>query len=479
MLKLNVRLNSLPLVLFIAAIVLTIFSYGVVVGRYRVFPFWIISDGIKVGKVLLDVILEDDRIVNMKYTGVYLKFSDMPLANPVLDRIEFVAGNELAAPVLWTGGHEQFREYCPDSGCLAVEYNRRGEVTHAYPLRLDELEKAQGTADDGEFPYEFSPNFSFVRDIRIFGVSRYSNGDLLVVFQYSEVAFPYGAGVARIDRDGHVVWFRSDYSHHWAQILDDDTALVPSMRIGSEPVSFQLKGKTIRIRDCNRPYRDSVHIIDEDGRLLKHIDLLDVLLASPFASALQHALNSCAPLHLNFIHVLGDDAGGAWGIEPGDLVVSLRNISAFAILDRESGRVKRLVRGSFLLQHSVQHLEGSLFLMFDNQGYDEVGGPSRLLAVDLVDGRQTTIFPNRSTPESLRDLFFSDKLGHIDISADRRRVLIAFSEEGVGVEVRLADGEIMSIFRSLHDVSSLDQFPNERKTKAALFKILGLEYIHE
>ncbi len=277
-----------------------------------------------------------------------------------------------------------------------------------------------------------------------------------------------------------MVWFRQDYSHHWAHILDDDTALVPSMRIGSEPVSFQLRGKTIRIRDCNETYIEiAVHIIDEDGRLLKHIDLLDVLLASPSAPALQHAPNSCDPLHLNFISVLGDDAGGTWGIGPGDLVVSLRNISAFAILDRESGLVKRLVRGNFLLQHSVQHLEGSTFLMFDNQGYDEVGGPSRLLAVDLVDSRETTIFPNRSTPESLRDLFFSDKIGYIDISADRRRALVAFTKEGIGVEVRLADGEIMNIFHSLHDVSSLDQFPNERKTKAALFHLRSLEYIHE
>ena len=37
------------------------------------------------------------------------------------------------------------------------------------------------------------------------------------------------------------------------------------------------------------------------------------------------------------------------------------------------------------------------------------------------------------------------------------------------------DGEIVGT----GDVSSLDQFPNERKTKAALFQIRGLEYIHE
>lgn len=61
----------------------------------------------------------------------------------------------------------------------------------------------------------------------------------------------------------------------------------------------------------------------------------------------------CDPFHLNFVDRAGADAGGAWGLAPGDLVASLRNLSAFAILDAESGRVKRLVRGSFFYQHCV------------------------------------------------------------------------------------------------------------------------------
>ena len=62
---------------------------------------------------------------------------------------------------------------------------------------------------------------------------------------------------------------------------------------------------------------------------------------SKFASVLLSTTAACDPLHLNFIHQLGDDAGGAPGIAPGDLVVSLRSLSAFAILDGETGRLKR------------------------------------------------------------------------------------------------------------------------------------------
>lgn len=479
-------LHRLSLVLFVATIVLAIFGYGVLVGQYHIFPFWILRDGIKTGMSLFYM----EPGIYDGWFDKFIKFSDVLPEDAALNRIEFVAGKELAGPILWTGGSFQFNEYCPGFGCLAVEYTRRGEVAHAYPLRLAELEAAAGPVDDGtfdggEFPYEFAPGFSFAREIRVAGISRYTNGDLLVIFHYagdirSGRAFPFGAGVARIDRDGHPLWYRRDYSHHWPYLLDDGTVLVPSLRIGSGLVSFQSGDRKVRLGDCDRSYRDTVHIIDGDGRLLKHIDLLDALLVSPYVAVLQHSSNTnfCDPLHLNFIHQLGDDAGGTWGIGPGDLVVSLRRLSAFAILDWESGRVKRVVRGNFLQQHNVRHLEGSTFVMFDNQGHDEVGGPSRLLMIDLADGRETTIFPNYRTPESLRDLF-SDRRGYIDISADSERALVVFTDESVGVEVRLSDGEVLNLFRSLHDVSDVEKFSDERKTRAALFHMYGIEYIHD
>ena len=469
-------MNRLPQLLLVSALALAAFAYGGLSLHYKLFPYPIIFDGIKTLRTLRELYYE-------KNEGNFSHFADVPPERAATNRFEFVAGDALSGPVLWQGGRYQFLEYCPDWGCLAVEYTATGEVAHAYPFRNEELEQAAAAAYSDEFPYELSPAASFARDVVVIGISRYANGDLLVVFHH-DAAFPYGLGVARIDRDGHPVWFRRDYSHHWPHIEDDGVALVPGALVGSESISFKRGRETITLRcGTGRPYLDAIGMIDGNGQLLKRINLLDALRNSPFAHLLQSTLGAvgrlealCDPLHLNFVHRLRDDAGGTWGLAPDDLVASLCHLSAFAILDGESGHVKRLVRGSFLYQHSVFHLTEATFLMFDNHGGDGTYGPSRLLKIDLADGRETTLFPNDQTPEPLQNLFTRHQ-GAIDISPDRRRATISFTAEGVAVEVRLADGAVLNVFHSLHDVSNLEQFPEKRQRRAAVFNMNGLYYI--
>ena len=469
-------MNRLPQLLLVLAIALASFAYGCLVGRYNLFPFSVLSDGVKTLRTMHELHKKIDA-------SRFAHFAEVPLDSAAANRFEFVAGDALSGPVLWQGGRYQFLDHCPDWGCLAVAYTATGQVAHAYPLRSNELEQAADAASSDEFPYELSPAFSFARDITPLGMARYANGDLLVVFRH-QPAFPYAAGVARIDRAGHPVWFRRDYSHHWPHLDDDGVALVPGLLVGSESISFERARRTITLEcSTSRPYLDTVSLIDGNGRLLKRLNLLNALRASPFAHVMlstskheSRPVALCDPLHLNSIRRLRADAGGTWGLAPGDLVASLRNLSAFAILDGETGRVKRLVRGSFSYQHSVQHLTGATFLMFDNWGGDGVYGPSRLLKIDLADGRETTIFPNDQTPQPLRNLF-SNVRGTIDISPDRQRSMVVFTEEGMAVEVRLADGAVLNVFHSLHDVSSLEQFPEQRQQRAAVFKMGGLYYI--
>ena len=467
--------NLLSQLLLVLAIALASFAYGGLGVHYELFPSRFITDALKTSRTMRKLRKKIDD-------GRFLHFAEVPPDSAASRRFQFLQGAALSGPVLWQGGRYQFLDYCPDWGCLAVEYTATGQVAHAYPFRPDELEQAVAAAHSDEFPYELSPAFSFARDVGVFGASRYANGDLLVTFQQG-AAFPFAAGVARIDRAGHPVWFRRDYSHHWPHI-DDDGALVPGLLVGSESISFERARRTITLKcSTGRPYLDTVGLIDGNGQLLKRLNLLNALRASPFAHIMlstsrpeNRPLALCDPLHLNFVHRLRDDAGGTWGLAPGDLVASIRNLSAFAILDGETGRVKRLVRGSFFYQHSVQHLTGATFLLFDNWGGDGVYGPSRLLKIDLADGRETTIFPNDKTPQPLRNLF-SAKEGQIDISPDRQRAMVAFTLEGMAVEVRLADGAVLNVFHSLHDVSSLEQFPEERKHRAAVFETGGLYYI--
>ncbi len=457
-------LNRIPEYLFAFAVMVALVGYGVAIGKYEVFPYEILFAGQKTGQVLLENIDKKDL-------GTFQGFADVKPQHAASKRIELIASDRLINPVLFYGGRFQFSDFCPGGGCLAVEYSTTGEMTHAYPYRPDEIFAANIT---DEFPYE-STGFVFSRDVRPVGISRYRNGDLLVIFQNSNT-FPYGGGVARVDRDGHPVWFRRDYSHHWPTFLEDDVALVPGLTIGKQSLVVELIGKRIKLKcETEKPYMDEIRVLDGNGKLLKRIPLVESILKSPFKAVLQHTTDHCDPLHLNYIGKLPKSAGGSDGVVPGAFVVSLRNLSAFAIVDGKDGHFKRLIRGTFFQQHSVKHLDAAKFLMFDNHGGDANGGPSRLLMVDLASGMETNIFPTKRTSEVLGDLF-SDRAGKIDISPDRQRTIITFSDESRAIEVSLSDGKVLSTFASLHDASGLAQLPEERNTKAAKFRLYGVDY---
>lgn len=444
------------------------FVYGVAVVAFGLFPYDIIRSTF----ITLD---EMRKHVSEKHTGAFLKFSDVDRTDAASRRIQTLIDTGTDDGFLFFGGSFQFMEHCPETGCLAVAYSRTGEVVEAYPYRPRAIFDSNTTAD---FPYE-TIFFDFVRHSNPLGIERYANGDLLAVFQGWHV-FPFGTGVARVDRDGHPVWFRWDYSHHWPTLNADGHAVVPGLRIGDKSVAVKMPGWGFRLQcSSEQPYRDTLKVIGPDGDMRREVLVLDALLASPFRAVLKQSTDPCDPTHLNYAQQVSDELAAAVdGLDPGDFVVSLRNISAFGVIDGEDGRFKRLVRGTFIQQHSVQHLAQAKFVMFDNLGGDADGGPSRLLMVDLASGAETTIFPNARTPEEFRSLF-SATAGHVTLSPDRQRAIIAFSRMGRALEVRLSDGAVLTVFNNLHDVATIDQLSDERQRFAAVFRTYGIGYVQK
>ena len=467
------RCRRAPEILFAMALLLAGFAGGLYVAQYKVFPHALLSAAYKTFVAAVEVNLYHPLI----WKG--WEFADVPPDQAAARRFEFIGSDRLTDPILVPGGRGHFREYCPDHvGCLAVEYAGRGEVRHAWPYRPDELEKWMEKGESVvDFPYEHAPRFSFLDHTQIRGLSKYANGDLLAVFYFAHT-HPYGGGVARIDRTGKLVWYRPDFSHHRPHLTDGEVVLVPGWRRG-RPINLRLvPGR--RYPKVSIPYpqwsHDLVNVIDPAGRLLGETSVFDAILRSSYASLLTHA-NRHDPTHVNSVHLLGKDAAGT-GLEPGDLVVSIRNLHAFAVLDRDTHRLKRMVRGGFMKQHSVLHLEGSRFLLLDNQGGrtpDGALGVSRLLMVDAASGEETTIFPNHRTPGHLRELYTRD-LGGLAISPDRRRALVTFTRESKAVEVRVADGAVLVVFHSLHDMSHVEEFPKERATRAIRIETMEIRY---
>jgi hypothetical protein len=165
------------------------------------------------------------------YFGQFkMKAPDMPLEDLPAGRLRVTdAGQGYSENLLINGGLNEFRELCPEQGCVAVEVDREGEVIHGYPYRPQEIFAADVT--DGAFAHEAVPDDP-AKVMRPLGIQRYPDGDLLITFHSVRHMFPFAAGVARVDREGHPRWFRFDYSHHWATMLPDGTALVPSLRVG-------------------------------------------------------------------------------------------------------------------------------------------------------------------------------------------------------------------------------------------------------
>ena len=500
--------NRLSFILFVTALALSIFFAGMWVWESRVFPYHLVRSAHKTLRVALEmrslIALEAERAPVATTEGVLgfdpgglLECDQSEAARELRNklrkrrffnrrqicpaarvasheasakRIEFIAADRLDDPVLIGGGSRLFLEHCPPlprsvlpGGCLAVEYSRAGEVSRATPFRPQAIEAANIVSEQ-DYPSEHPPGWVFWKNVSVNSVSPYPGEDLLVTFRLIH-AFPYGGGIARVAPDGHPRWFRKDYSHHLPHIIDDNLILVPGFRVERENRALQV-GQLKRALACGheRWLVDTVNLIDGEGRLLEEIDILGALLESPYNGILYLQPVECDPTHLNFAHQLGADASGADGIAPGDIVASLRNLNAFAIIDRTSRRLKRLARGDFIRQHTVHHFEKARFLMFDNLGTDGVHGPSRLLMVDLATGKETTLFPRDHTPAHLR--WVTHVSGSLTVSPDRRRVLFNETRAGRALEVRLSDGRVLNIFRQLHDLSSVEAIPDPFRQRA-------------
>ena len=452
-----------------------VFSFlgGTLTAHKKVFPYRNIIDA---GRTLRTLVTTWE-LSESAYVGQRIEATRIPAKDAPGTRWRILDDSVPRFPVIANGGLNQYLELCPDHGCLAVALDAEGNVTEAWPYRPIDIFAADIT--DGAYPHEM---LAFDARIHVapIGVLRYGDRDILVNLQSrSEGIFPFGMGVTRIGPDGTPRWTRTDFSHHWSTLRADGMSYVPSMKIGDSDLSF-IQGvgpsPTLHTLDCSsdRPQLDIIQVIDGSGNVVEEIELVPIFLQSNWAGMLPDTTDPCDPLHLNYVDEIGADAGP--GLVEGDLVVSLRNQSRFAILDPETREIKRLVGGSFIQQHSVHHLTDSKFLIFDNLGGDLIGPASRIVELDLATGVERRIFPNSDTPEPYAQAF-TDRAGYLDISPDRSRVLASFSHAGRAFEVDIASGRLLAVYDNVHDISSVADVPDDEREWAGRFHLFGMSYL--
>jgi hypothetical protein len=208
---------------------------------------------------------------------------------------------------------------------------------------------------------------------RHFGFPKlFPNGDVL--------AFSSDGPLVRLDRDSRLLWRSQVRVHHAAWARADGTIYALSYEVRRLPEL-----------DPKHDFRlDTIAVLGPDGRLRRTIPIYDSLVRSSFRFLLPRtgfdAPRSHDLLHVNNVEVFdGSLASYSELYRAGNVLISLRNISAVAILD---GRTLALAwlwgPTNLTFQHAPTLLANGNILVFDN-------GKERRSSIVEVDPRSNRV----------------------------------------------------------------------------------------
>ncbi len=303
-------------------------------------------------------------------------------------------------------------------------------------------------------------------DVCFFACHLYSNGNLLVVFQSMDY-YPMGFGLAMLDKDSHVLWKYAARVHHDVDVGEDGTiyALVqipvahPPQELAGQPAPWLV---------------DHVVMLSPDGKeLTKPISILDALRRSryaPLLGSLAKSRDLNAPgdmplrkkltqakqwnvLHTNSIKVLHQALAPRFPMfKAGQVLLSLRNIHALAVLDPKSGSLVWAEEGPWQGQHDAHFLDNGHLLLFDNFGSPR---SARVLEYDP----RTSSFP-WSYPAVDDPVYYLTNVGGRCQRLPNGNTLMVVSRQQIAVEVT-PSGEAVWAFSGHAFVNTATRYPAE------------------
>jgi len=309
--------------------------------------------------------------------------------------------------------------------------NMRGEVVHKWAVSPSDIRPDPMQIDDG-------PSGS---QACAFGCYLYPNGDLLVVL-HALARTGRGYGLVKLDKDSNVLWKYAANAHHDVDVGEDGTIYA----IKHENVYKAPKGLEFIQTPCLLDYL--VVLSPEGEEIRKPIPILEAFRDSPYAPLLsslerqgKHSVPPGVPmprivddsrrrgdpLHTNSVKVLTRELASQFPrFKAGQVLISMRNLDAIAMLDLDKGAVVWAARGSWLAQHDAQYLDNGHLLIFDNLGSPK---GSRVIEYDP----QSQAIPWAFSGENKASFFTSER--GLSQRLPNGNTLICISEPGEVLEV--------------------------------------------
>lgn len=262
----------------------------------------------------------------------------------------------------------------------------------------------------------------------IHGAVVMENGDLVFNFE--------SKGLVRLDRDGEVVWRLPYLTHHSIHQHDDGNLWVSGTRYQTKKVS--------RLPNLIPPfYEETILEVSPDGKILREWYVADLLRRNGYKGLLyQGSLNNentliqgddrllgkTDILHLNDVEPFSTRMQPGV-FQPGDVMVSLRNINTVFVFNVESEEIKFISTGKFVRQHDPDFIDGDTISVFDNNNASEPERKSKITIVSAKDNSQKVFFEG-----SKDNSFFTRVMGKHQWQPNGN-LLITESISGRGFEI--------------------------------------------
>ncbi len=327
-------------VLFCISLVLAAFAFGVGVGWYRWFPFQLIQTG-KQDLVDFrrywksDLGIEPTRHLKpARYEGSGVTTWDQDAAQTGLTLIVTLVDGRAGAKLI----------------------SMDGDALHQWGIGFSQVWHDPRHVDGGEVPHN---------DLSVSWKSAVLLPDGSAVFNFG------GIGMVKVDVSSQVVWRLAERTHHLIHMAEDGSFWTlnrpPSghSRHTPRPIS--------PVRWEEPVLEESILHVSPDGQVLDEIHILDILYEAGLEGLVYNSVvavrsRHAAITHLNDVEVLRTaDAQAFPNLEPGDLMVSARNLNLILILDPGTRRIKWYHTGPWILQHDPDFTRDGRISVFDNR----------------------------------------------------------------------------------------------------------------
>ncbi len=389
-------------VLFLFAIALLSFVYGLAVARYHVFPYSVLKFA---EESFREVFAERGMLTGTRPTAHLFKARHEGKGVTHFDKHQAFPGLTLLSGFF-------------DDGLELRLVRLDGSLVNRWPARFHDLIRDTAHIQ----PQDRIPRTDW--NTSLLGAMAFPDGSILFNLE--------AGGLVKLDRCGAVQWTLRSMVHHSIEQAEDGGFWVPSIRYVGRDSPFPL---------LTPPYKEETLMkVSPDGKVLQEISVLRLIFdnnlhALLFANGRDGVKFDTPDLtHLNDVEELKGPIADQFPLfSAGDLLVSLRNLNLIMVVDPSTQKVKWHQTGPWLDQHDPDFkANGKISVFSNNNDGTRTGsamGGSTVIEVDPVT-RETSIRYGALPHQK----FFTKYRGQHQ-HLDNGNLLISDSEGGRAFEV--------------------------------------------